>query len=108
MIPTGHEKVVAPKNEDTLALTFTSLSRGQFGVAPNTRNTGLEGNQSEMWWWVGCRDGTTRRETCGSTQKASFLEWLWESGVGWLQVSLEGKKNWVAITSYFLLDITIK
>lgn len=56
--------------------------------------------------------GTTRkqeRETCGSTQKASFWEWLWESGVGWLQVfSLEGKKNWVAITSYLLLDFTTK
>lgn len=112
LIPTDHDKVVAPKNENTLALTFTSLCRGQFGVAPNTRNTGLEGSQSEMSWWVGSREGTTRkqeRETCGSTQKASFWEWLWESGVGWLQVfSLEGKKNWVAITSYLLLDFTTK
>lgn len=77
LIPTGHEKVVAPKNENTLALIFTRLSGGQFGVAPNTRNIGLEGYQSGMWWWVASREGRTKkqeRETCGVFNTYGFAQ----------------------------------
>lgn len=91
LIPACHGKMVAPETANTLALAFTSIS-----VAPKTRNMGLEEKQNGTWLWAESREGRGKheRETSATTCVASFLRWIWKSGVGWLQIlSLVGKKR---------------
>lgn len=84
LIPMGHEKMVAPKDENAFALAFTSITwRTNFGVAPKTRNIGSEGKQSWIWWRVGSREGRRRkqeRETCASIPEAS--SWYGSGNLG--------------------------
>lgn len=54
LIPVGHEKLVALKNENILGLAFTRTIWGtNLGVAPKPSNKDLEVEQSGMWWWLG-------------------------------------------------------
>lgn len=112
LIPMGRAKVVVPKNGNALALTFTRAIWGTNFDVPKKRSIDLEGRQSGIWRCVGRREGRKRkqeREACVSTHKASFLGWIWKSGVGWLWVlSLEGKRHWVVIFLYFLLVFTME